>query len=197
MDSEKIVNNFLIGYGLNVEKFEKDLIGNIKSPDFKVYNNGELALFCEVKNAQQDEWLDKEIEQAPIGEIVVGVRKDPVFNRLTTHIHKARKQFDAVNEDEVIPNVLAFYNEDDNSGFLDLLAVTTGNYFAEDGSVFPVYKKFSDGRIKSDIQKIHLFVWLDKRKPHRFLFNTINSRYQNELCALFGFDPSNLELVRS
>lgn len=131
------------------------------------------------------------------GEIVGGLRKDPVFNRLSAHIHKARKQFNAVNKEENIPNVLAFYNEDNMSGFLDLLAVTTGNFFAEGGAVFPFYKNFSEGRIKSDIEKIHLFIWIDANKPHRFLFNTINSKYHNELCSMFNFNPETLELVNS
>ena len=120
-----------------------------------------------------------------------------MFNRLTKHIHTARKQFDAVNEEENLPNVLAFYNEDEHSGFTDLLAVTTGNFFAEDGTVHPIYKNFSEGRVRKDIEKIHLFIWLDANKPYRFLFNMINSKYQENLCSVFGYGSSNLQLVRT
>jgi len=197
MDSEQVVKDFLSGYGLRSEKFDKNQLRIGKTPDFKVYSNGELLLYCEVKNAQKDTWLDKKLEKAAPGEIVGGLRKDPVFNRLSAHIHKARKQFDAVNKEENIPNVFAFYNEDQQSGFLDLLDVTTGNFFAEGGAVFPIYKNVSEGRIKSDIDKIHLFIWIDAHKPHRFLFNTTNSKYQNELCSMFNFDPKKLELVHS
>lgn len=197
MDSEQVVKDFLSGYGLRSEKFDKKQLGIGKTPDFRVYINGELIFYCEVKNAQKDMWLDEKFEKAALGEIVGGLRKDPVFNRLSAHIHKARKQFDAVNKDENLPNVLACCNEDQQSGFLDLLAVTTGNFFAEGGAVFPIYKNFSEGRIKADIEKIHLFIWIDAHKPHRFLFNTINSKYQNELCSIFGFDPKKLEIVHS
>ncbi len=197
MNSEQIVKDFLSGYGLHSEKFDKSKLGIGKSPDYQVYSNGKLTFYCEVKNAQKDTWLDEKLAKATPGEIVGGLRKDPVFNRLSAHIHKARKQFDAVNKDEKLPNVLAFYNEDEQSGFLDLLAVTTGNFFAEGGAVFPIYKNFSEGRIKADIVKIHLFIWIDAHKPHRFLFNTINSKYQNELCSIFEFDPKKLELVHS
>lgn len=120
-----------------------------------------------------------------------------LFAGVSAHIHKARKQFDAVNAGEEFPNILSFYNEDKQSGFLDLIAVTTGNFFAEGGAVFPIYKHVSEGRIKADIEKIHLFIWLDAHKPHRFLFNTINSKFQSELCATFGFDPEKLELIHS
>lgn len=197
MDSEQVVNDFLSGYGLRSERFDKTELGVGKTPDYRVYINGELAFYCEVKNTQKDMWLDEKLEKATPGEIVGGLRKDPMFNRLSAHIHKARKQFDAVNNNESLPNVLAFYNEDQQSGFLDLLAVTTGNFFSESGAVFPIYKNFSEGRIKSDIERIHLFIWIDANKPHRFLFNTINFKYQNELCSIFGFDPKKLELVHS
>lgn len=197
MDSEQVIKDFLSIYGLNSEKFGKTELGNGKTPDYRVYIDRELKFYCEVKNAQKDRWLDEKLEEAAPGEIVGGLRKDPVFNRLSAHIHKARKQFEAVNKEEDLPNVLAFYNEDEQSGFLDLLAVTTGNFFAEGGSVFPIYKNFSEGRIRADIEKIHLFIWIDVHKPHRFLFNTINSKYQNELCSIFGFDPKKLEIVHS
>ena len=154
----------------------KEELGRGKTPDYRVYKGGDLFGYCEVKNAQKDTWLDDKLDKAVPYEIVGGLRKDPVFNRLSTHIHKARKQFDAVNADENLPNILSFYNEDKQSGFLDLMAVTTGYFFAEGGAVFPIYKNVSEGRVKKDIEKIHLFIWLDAHEPHRFLFNTINSK---------------------
>lgn len=186
MESEQVVKDFLSGYGLSSEKFDKNEIRNGKTPDFRVYFNDNLIFYCEVKNAQEDMWINEKLKKATPGEIVGGARTDPIFNRLSAHIHKARKQFEAVNKEENLPNVLAFYNEDQQSDFYDLLAVTTGNFFSEDGEVFPIYKKFSEGRIKADINKIHLFIWIDAHNPPRFLFNMMNSKYQNELCSIFG-----------
>jgi len=71
------------------------------------------------------------------------------------------------------------------------------NFFAEDGAVFPIYKNYSEDRVKKDIENIHLFIWLDAHKPYRFLFNTINSKHQDRLCSMFGYDPENLELIHS
>jgi hypothetical protein len=167
------------------------------SPDFRVLNDQERTFYCEVKNSEKDSWLGDQLDEAESEVLVGGLRKDPIFNRLTAHIHKARKQFDAVNVDEKKANVFVIYNEDKNYGFLDLLAVTTGNFYADDGSVHPIYKNFSEGRIKKDIENIHLFIWLDSHKPHRFLFNTINSKFQSEHCSIFRFDPDGLELVHS
>jgi hypothetical protein len=197
MDAEQKAKDFLSGYGLRLEKFDKEELRSGKTPDYRVYKDYELFSYCEVKNAQKDTWLDEKLEKAKPGEIVGGLRKDPVYNRLSAHIHKARKQFDAVNAKEALPNILAFYNEDEQSDFLDLMAVTTGNLFAEGGAVFPIYKHISEGRIKEDITKIHLFIWLDEYKPHRFLFNINNSKFQSELCLIFGFDPEKLELIHS
>lgn len=197
MDSERIIKEFLSSYGLKPEKYDKKELRNGKTPDYRVYKGAEQICYCEVKNTQKDLWLNEVLDNAEPSEMVVRLRKDPIFNRLSAHIHKARKQFDAVNTDERLPNVLAFYNEDEQSGFLDLMAVTTGNFFAEGGAVFPIYKNVSEGRVKSDIEKIHLFIWLGTHKPHRFLFNTVNSKFQSELCSIFGFNPETLELICS
>lgn len=197
MSPEDRVKAFLENYQLLPERFTGTEMAAGKTPDFRVFSGSDLQLYCEVKSPEEDAWLDDKLDEAVPGEIVGGLRNDPIFNRLTAHTHKARKQFDAVNPYEVVPNVLAFYNQDENSGFLDLLAVTTGNFFTEDGSVFPIYKNYSEGRVKKDIERIHLFIWLDQHKPHRFLFNPVNSKFQVSLCSRFGFDPERLELVHS
>ncbi len=196
-NSEAVVEQFLGTYGLATERYRKSERRSGKTPDYKVLQDERLVFFCEVKNSEKDRWLDDLLDQADSGEVVGGLRSDPIFNRLTSHIHNARKQFDAVNPDQDKPNVLAFHNEDKRAGFLDLLAVTTGNFFADDGKVFPIYKNFSEGRIKADVERIHLFIWLDEYKPFRFLFNTISSRHQGELCSVFRFDPSGIMLVRA
>lgn len=196
-DSETVVDKFLAKYGLVTERFSKSEMRSGKTPDYKVFRDHQLQFFCEVKNSQKDRWLDDLLDKAKPGEICGGARNDPVFNRLTAHIHKARKQFDAVNPKANLPNVLVFHNEDNQARFEDLKAVTTGNFFAEDGSVHPIYKNFSEGRVKADIERIHLFIWLEDHKPSQFLFNSVNSQYQEQLCSVFGYDPSDIKLVRT
>ena len=197
MNSESLVSEFLSKYNLSAKRFDKVSMKQGKTPDFKVYSGGELSLYCEVKNAEKDKWLGDKLDKAVPGELVGGARNDPVFNRLSAHIHKATKQFNAVNSNEEFPNVLAFHNQDEMSGFLDLLAVTTGNAYCEDGSVLPIYKSFSEGRVKVDIEKIHLFIWLDDYKPHRLLFNTINNRFLTKLCEVFKVEAESLVLTHS
>ena len=86
-----------------------------KTPDFRVFSGNDLEFYCEVKSPEEDTWLDGQLDNPVLEEIVGGIRNDPIFNRLSAHIHKARKQFDAVNPMEAYPNVLAFYNQDTNS----------------------------------------------------------------------------------
>lgn len=191
MNSEQTVKDFLSRYGLRSEKFNKNRVGNGRTPDFKVYKCADLLFYCEVKNAQEDIWLDKMIEMVPPGEIVGGERQPPVFNRLSKHIHQACKQFDGVNADLSKANVLAFYNEDRNSGFDDLIAIVTGNFYAKGGEVLPIYKKFSEGRMKNDIKRIHLFIWIDAFESHHFLFNTSEPKYQDKLYSVFNYNPQN------
>lgn len=53
MDAEQTVKDFLSDYGLTSEKFSKEELGNGKTPDYRVYKDGELFGYCEVKNAQK------------------------------------------------------------------------------------------------------------------------------------------------
>src|SRR5260221_3956309 len=128
-DSETVVDQFLVSYGLSTERFSKSERKAGKTPDYKVFRERQLQFFCEVKNSKKDRWLDDLLLESEPGENVGGCRNDPVFNRLATHIHKARKQFDAVNPNADLPNVLAFHNAHEQARFLDGLAVTIRKVF--------------------------------------------------------------------
>ena len=135
------------------------------------------------------------MENASSGEIIGGGRKDPIFNRLTADIHKAVKQFDAVNRSREYPNVLFLINHDKQAGFLDLLAVLTGNFYAESGAVHAIYRQFSHGRIKSEKGRIDLFIWLDDKNPDRVLFSQTSAQHHSALCAAFGTNPGDIEQI--
>ena len=128
-EDEERIARFLSDYDLTAEQFEKAEVGATKTPDFRVRSadSGDHLFYCEVKSIQKDGWLDRKFEEAEPGELVGGARKDSIFNRLTDDIHKAAKQFAAVNAAIDRPNVLAFVNHDRMCGFLDLVAVLTGN----------------------------------------------------------------------
>ena len=129
-------------------------------------SNDEFAFYCEIKEIAKDDWLG-------------GAKPDPVFNRISDDIHTAVKQFNSVNPDLEHPNVLAFVNNDDRCGSLDLIGVLTGHLLLDDGGAAPIYLKYSHGRIKDEKNLIHLYLWFDsfKRSEERRVGKECRSRW--------------------
>jgi hypothetical protein len=179
---KNMVAEFLTQKGLTATEFQKQERSKGKTPDFRVLYNGAFAFFCEVKTIQKD--------------MIEGLRDDPVFNRLTDDIHTAVKQFDAVNQKVEAPNVLTLINHDQSCGLNDLISVLTGNFIAENDQPSPIYKQFSEGRIKDEKARIHLFLWLDDFKPERFLFTQTHIEFHKQLCGWFRVDPNGIKQIR-
>ncbi len=180
--SEQLVSDALAKKDLRAEGFTKPEMRDRKTPDFRVFHGRELAFYCEVKEVARDDWAE-------------GGRSDPIYNRLTDDIHTAVKQFNSVNPDRREPNVLAFVNNDRMCGYPDLLAVLTGCFFAADGSTVPIYKQFSEGRIRNEKLQVDLYLWFDSFKANQFLFTEVDVRQLDRLCGYFGINPDAIESV--
>jgi hypothetical protein len=124
-------------------------------PDFKMVSWRGLVGYCEVKSPR-DDWLDEQLEQAPPGTIVGGARSDPTFNRIARHVLKAVNQFDTVNPDHGMPNVLVFVNHDENSGYADMCETLTGQFRADSGEVYETMTRISDGVLGEKRKRIDL-----------------------------------------
>src|SRR5216110_3025166 len=111
-NAEKFAEEYLKKRSLRPERFSKEERRRGKTPDFRVFARADLVAYCEAKHVQYDEWLDKQLEKAKPQQVVGGLRADPIFNRISNRIHEAAQQFDAVNPDHKIPNVLIFVNSD-------------------------------------------------------------------------------------
>jgi hypothetical protein len=181
-NDEKKIADILFSKSLRVEEFTKEETRDSKSPDFRVFKNNVLVFFCEVKTISHDEWSD-------------GARNDPVFNRISNKIHEAVQQFDAINPTLEYPNVLAFVNHDNMCDSLDLVAVTTGHFLSEEGGRHPIYLQFSEGRIKEEKFRIHLYIWIDEFKGNRYLFNTFTRKHLDNLCNYFGINSNAINNV--
>lgn len=175
---EIIVAEYLMDKGFRPERFSKSEQRNGKTPDYRVFRDEEFAFFCEVKTIPLDTWWG-------------GLRNDPTFNRLSGDIHDAVKQFDAVNPKLEHPNVLAIVNQDFRTGFTDLVNVTTGCAITDEGA-HPIYRRFSEGRIKEEKSRIHLYVWLDNYKANRLYFNLGLRHHLVKLCSYFGVEPESI-----
>ena len=94
--------------------------------------------------------------------LVGGVRRDSTYNRISCQIHSALGQFGAVNPDMDHPNVLAIVNGDDGAGMTDLISVVTGNAYCESGEVWPTFREYSEGRIRDEKLRVHLYLWFNE-----------------------------------
>jgi hypothetical protein len=137
-----------------------------RRPDFRMVSWRGLVGYCEVKSPR-DDWLDEQLERAPPGTIVGGGRPDPTFNRVARHVLKAVKQFDAVNPDHSLPNVLVFVNHDDNSGYPDMFETLTGRFRADSGEAYETMTHISNGVPGEKRKRIDLYIWIDDYRGRR------------------------------
>jgi hypothetical protein len=177
--------------GLSINQIPR---GEGKSADLEVLLNEITVAYCELKSPH-DGWLDNLIDTAQTCEIVGGIRSDPVFKKITKHANKASKQFEAVNPERTVPNILVFVNHDDISDFGDLIETFTGQFHAADGSrhLTMVDIALSLGRAKKNID---LCVWIDKRTllVQGFFFNRdTHPNYLSQLCLLFRKNPADIK----
>lgn len=159
-----LVQELLAGpAGIMLERIEATSEG--ARPDFRLVSWRGFAGFCEVKSPR-DDWLDEQLEQAPPLTVVGGARSDPTFNRIARNIEKAVRQFDAVNPDHGVPNVLVLVNHDDNSGFADLCETLTGQFRSDSGDAYPTNMRIAT-RLGDKRKRIDLYCWIDDYQGRR------------------------------
>ena len=182
--------------GLRLQRFSPAETGVSRTPDFRVIRAGEAAAFCEVKSPR-DSWLEEQIAAVPPGQNFGGGGPDPVFNRLARHIQKAAKQFDAVNQDRLLPNILVLVNHDDGSGYEDLREVLTGTLHAESGTRYITMPHIAEGLIGHAKRRIDLYAWIDdppQRPPVRFHFSLVIPAHVTALCRLLKLPLPRTEI---
>jgi hypothetical protein len=193
LDGEARVCEYFTSRGLRVERFSKaEMRQDLETSDFRVFANRELVLYCEVKTAQEDESLYRQLAAAPPGTPVWG---DPTYNRISSYIHKAVGQFDAVNPAMDHPNVLAIINGDDGAGFTDLIQVLAGNAYCENGEVIPMFHKYSEGRIQEEKLRVHLYLWFNEWEPGgpQMFFPEVHAKHHAALCRYLSVDPAAMK----
>lgn len=151
--NEKRVRDHLESLGLRATRYPRGKRANQQTPDFKIFHHGQFIAYCEVKSVNPEH-----TDQPTSGEME---NKDSRFNRLVSDIHKAAKQFAAVNPQVERPNVLAFVNNDFACGVDYLEDVLSGVFSSASGRIYPFFRRYSNGIIKNEKFYIHLFVWMD------------------------------------
>ena len=195
---EALVLGYWQAEGFEVSAFAKSEIRDLKTPDFRLSRGGAEVAFCEVKSFQRDEWLEDQIKNAPPGELVGGLRSDPIFNRISNAVHTAFSQFESVNSDHRLLNFLFLVNHDTSAKPEDLDRAITGYEDPLHGCLDPTCLKFSEGRIREEKTKIDLYFWMDFLKPdqirvRRYLFGNPDTR--NAVCNLLQLNPETIKNI--
>lgn len=196
-NGETLVRDYLARLGLTAARFAKLAMRQGRSPDFRVMDGESLAFYCEVKTVQEDDWLEQQFANAPAGTLVGGSRPDPTYNRISSHIHSAAGQFESVNGGCEYPNVLVFVNHDLHAGVQDLVSVLTGNAYTDSGAILPWYRAYSEGRIREEKERIHLYLWIDVGEPEpRKFWMQSNGAHHLALCRYLRIAPAQIKQVR-
>ncbi len=195
---EALVLGYWQGKGFEVGGFSKADMRDLKTPDFRLSRNGvELAL-CEVKSYLRDEWLEAQLKDSAPGELVGGLRPDPIFNRISNSVHTAFKQFDSVNSDHQLLNFLFLVNHDTSANPEDLDRVLTGYEDPLHGRFDPTCTQFSEGRIREEKRRIDLYVWMDYKSSdqirlRRLFFGNMETR--ESVCNLLSIDHALIKNI--
>lgn len=143
--------------GIEARLFPKT--SDMPNPDLKLYIDGDLFAYCELKSIMPYELLPSNI---PSGEIYQVERNDPAFNNIQNKIHEASIQLKSANPNHNLPNILFFINHNRHRNVGDLkevIGVPLSN--ASDVSC-PLYPKYRNRLlISGDLPVIDYIIFLE------------------------------------
>jgi hypothetical protein len=189
---------FLRDRGIESQRFDEREIPFSKTPDLKLYRQGELVAFCEVKTFQHDAWLDRALEQAAPDELAGGLRPDPIYNRISNAVHTAVRQLEAVNQRHEYLNFLVLVNRDKAAKAEDLTSVLTGYWDPLHGVFDKTHTAYSEGRIREEKRKIDLYLWMEPVKDGSLkerLYFFGNDGTRDRVCNLLEMDPKTVKVI--
>jgi large subunit ribosomal protein L30 len=108
-----------------LQPFNKEEMRAGKSPDFRLFKDNKLRGYCELKSPR-DDWVFDFTDDLEPAELRVDVRPDPAAHNLARNIGKAAAQFDAVNPDHSLPNILVLVSHARRRGPADLKMAIEG-----------------------------------------------------------------------
>jgi large subunit ribosomal protein L30 len=129
-----------------------------KTPDFKLVRDGSLQGFCEMKSPR-DDFIFEFPEDGD-----AAVRKDvPFYRKLASHVRRAARQFDAVNPEHALPNILAFVSHSPDIERRDLIATIAGLPVPGAAPVFMLPREMQQEVLEA-ARRIDLFLWIDAKR---------------------------------
>jgi len=117
------------------------------TPDYKVRKDGELVLYCEVKSVLTETHPE------------FGLLWQTLYNSLTADVHKAAKQFQAVNPDRTVPNVLIWMSHNFQINVNSFVDLAQGKIQIDNIEIADL-GRYTRGRFQQDIDNIDMVIWI-------------------------------------
>jgi hypothetical protein len=174
--------------GVVLLPFTKEEMAKGKTPDFKLMKGSELVGYCELKSPR-DDWIFEFPKDTEPGENGVRTRPSPTSNNLARQIESAAEQFNAVNPDRKIPNVLAIVNHAPRRTRSDLHIAVTG-IPVPNGPRLYTLKPDRQKQVWESARQVDLFLWIDAQNrtcQHVYPNDTI---HREAACNLLGLEIS-------
>ncbi|WP_145412173.1 hypothetical protein [Paenibacillus xylanexedens] len=170
---QETVKRYLETLGFEVKKIPES---DVKTPDFEVLLDGELVFYCEEKTLEYDDFI--------------GCKNDPTYNSISSHVHKAVKQFKSINPNRKIPNVLAFVNFDTMKNVHDLFITLTGCAQLDDGRYMKIHRV---GRVGDDLDQVDLYLWFDKENFTNQIWGEVHQDHHQKLSEIMIIKKPEVE----
>lgn len=143
------------GKGITLESYDGVALKRGKCPDFKLFENGALVGFCEVKSPRDDF-----VFECPAPGQFALRENLPFYRKLGSHIKRAALQFDAVNPDHGRPNILVFVSHTPDITRRDLHATIAGLPAEAGKRLFMLGRKMQE-QVLDAARKVDLMLWID------------------------------------
>ena len=165
-------------HGVVLELYEGAMLWKGKTPDFKLMKDGKLSGYCEMKSPRDDFILET---PDPSG---VAIRRNlPFYRKLGSHIRKAAAQFDAVNPDHALPNIMVFVSHTPDIERRDLRATIAGLPL-DNGRWLPFLPRKLQIQVLDAARKIDLFLWIDAKERIMQHLTASDARHRKQALGL-------------
>src|ERR1700722_16202413 len=167
-----------------LQPFSKKEMAKGKTPDFKLMKGAELSGYCELKSPR-DDWIFEFPDDIKPGESATETRSSPTSNNLARQIISAAEQFDAINPDHELPNVLVLVNHAAGRTRSDL-HVTLGGIPVPGAPHLFALKPDHQKEVWKAARRIDLIFWVDPQKRSCQPLYANDAIHRAAACDLLG-----------
>jgi len=171
--------------GIEARLFPKT--SDMLNPDFKLYIDGDLFAYCELKSIIPYELLSSNL---PSGQICqVELNGDPAFNNIQKKIHDAAKQLKSFNPCHNLPNIVFFINHTRHRNVGDLkevIGVPLSNVSDIPCPLYPIYRNRL--LIKDDLLVVDYIIFLESHEKQEGEEAIVLDDYAKDFIKYTGKD---------